>query len=892
MSRASAVRDFSSRAPTSWTWDSVLLKACDVSLAGVVLVAPLFLGGYPPLGRLVYVILACAAALAFGLRQCLFAEATWRRSGAEWLILAVVVLLLVQLAPLSTATLHRVAPDVVNRMPLWQEGASGPVHFGPWKSISVTPRETRGGLVLFLAHALVFLTLVQRLHQREDVERVLTWMALSAAGMAVLALAQYFFGNGKFLWVYMHPARDTNYAVKGAFFSQNHFAQFLALGLGPLIWLTRRHFEERGADENSRAARAGWKQRAAPILLVAALAAVGFGGLMTYSRGGVAALFVATVVCVGVYVWKRLLGFRSVAGLAVVAVIASLAILAYGYEPLTRRLGTLHESESLDELSHARAKLWRAMLQASANHRLFGSGVGSHMQVYPTYLNENIDNRMTHGENGYLQVLLETGVAGAALLAAGAAVGLFWAGRSVWRGDGTIIACAAPVLGGLLASLTQSLGDFVWYIPACMSSTVVLLACACRLHQLSRPEVEGEADEETRAIPRVLWIGVASLLLSLTAAMVRDRVPPALAAPYWNQYEVLWLRSSGKSVWTTEGETIAPDSPGLTARLMEYLDSALQRDPDNALANLRMAEMCLRTFDIRQQNSENAMPLTQVRDAAVASNFKNREEQDQWLTAAIGPNRECLDRAARCARRSLHLCPLQGDAYVYLANIAFLDGLRDNAKHALIDQAERLRPYSGTVLVAVGQEAAIEGDVPRAMDYCKRAFRQNPESQQCVIEWLAGRINAQQFIDIFEPDLRGLGSIYMRFRFLNYRDDAIYAGERYAAALEAEAERRTGAAAAQLWSVATGVHQYAGKNEQALACSERAVRSAPGDAAARRTYGFQLLEAARYDDAVVQFQWCLRYDADDQPAQSGLNRAMHRGLTSPATANGTTPVQR
>jgi tetratricopeptide (TPR) repeat protein/O-antigen ligase len=886
MNRASELRDFSFRSGSgSWTWEQALLWCCDAGLAGVVFIAPLFMGGRHPVGKLVYVVFACLAAGAYCLRQCLLPEARWRRSGAEWLILAVVVLLMVQITPLSPGLLKQFSPGLVKLLPLWQDGGDSPAVMGAWRTVSVTPRETRAGLVIFLAHVLVFLTVVQRISTRNDVERLLRWLAAAASGMAALALAQYFCGNGRFLWIYMHPARDTFSAAKGSFENQNHLAQFLAMGLGPLIWLAWRRFESLQAVSPSRRPKEfNWRAQAPSVLIMAALTAVGVAGLLAFSRGGVIALFTAAALCVFLYAWKKLLGVRSLAALGAVGVAASLAILAYGYDPLVREIGSLQDSQSIEELSEARAKLWSAMLQASRNHLVLGAGVGSHVHVYPTYLEEFYNKKFTHGENGYLQVLLETGIAGCVLLGLGIGLAVFWSARVLWRGDPANVACAAPLVAGLAASLVQSLGDFVWYIPACMSLAVILLACICRLHQISG-EVDDEAAEAHEAvIPRITWLGATVLLLSLSAAMFRDRAPPALAAPHWDNYRGLWLRSTGQSVWSSQEEQIERTNPALIARIIEHLEAVVRRDPDDAEANFRLAYFYQKMFDLRQQTADNAMDLMQIRDAALSSGFSSRKQQDQWLAAAIGENRSYLDQAAWRLRRSLRLCPLQGEAYVCLAKTSFLDGLGQEAQSAYVKQAELLRPFEGAVLVAIGKEAIVAGDPQRAVNAWKQAFHCNPESQQTVVDLLAGRAPAMDVVNDLEPDLRGMARLFVRYRALNRLDDAKFVAGRYAPMLEDEANRLQGAAAARPWFSASIVYLFLEDPERALACIEQAVRAAPGEANYRRAYAFRLLEAGRYDDAIKQFQWRLRRDPNDESAKAGLARAMRRGLTTPPVA--------
>ena len=70
----------------------------------------------------------------------------------------------------------------------------------------------------------------------------------------------------------------------------------------------------------------------------------------------------------------------------------------------------------------------------------------------------------------------------------GAGLALWWClGTLRAAEDQAAAACCGALVGSLAASLIHSLGDFVWYIPACMSLTVITLACVCRLRQLAVP---------------------------------------------------------------------------------------------------------------------------------------------------------------------------------------------------------------------------------------------------------------------------------------------------------------------------------------------------------------------------------------------------------------------
>ena len=857
-----------------------LLQLVDAGLIGVIFVAPLLMGGRGDIGRLVYVSLVCFAAVCWLGRQCLLADARWRWSGLEWVLIGGVLLVVLQLTPQTRALL-----------PLWSPQAAAEPPLGVWNQLTLSPEATRGGLITFVAHGLLFLVLVQRIRDVQDVKRLVRWLALAAVGMAILGLAQLLFGNGKFLWIYEHPSRDTYRVVKGTFQNQNHFAHFLALGIGPLLWWL--HCLWTAAPRASfRAGGSSGRREIPKHALTIGLGLVAFAGLLTFSRGGVIAMFAATAISLGLLIWRGMLGKKSLVAIGGLAVVTGGALMIYGYEPLAARLSTLRDSRSLDELSQARRALWAAHLRVIPQFALSGTGVGSHPYIYPTYMEEDFDVEFTHGENGYLHLMVETGISGLVLLLAAAATILFWCGRLVrCTGESEFLALAAALLPGLAASLLHSLGDFVWYIPACLSLTIVLAACVCRLYQLNASGTDGERlsprivwrhrlrrwflDGGEIAVPRGAWVVASAGLIGLAISLIAGRLPSALAAPHWEAYFKLARAAKHATAEATPAE-LAEQSAAMAGHLAE----TLRRAPYHPRANLRMAAMCLSQFDVRQQHSENPMPLSQIRDAALASQFPTREAQDQWLAAATGENRRLLDSALRHAQAALRLCPLQGEGYVYLAELAFLTSASPQLKHAFVDQALRVRPYSGVVLLAAGGEAALVEDHERALRYWKQAFHLDREQQTRIIEMLAFQTPADVFLEHFRPDREGLGRLYRFYRARALPDPAKYVGTRYVAELESEAQHRDGATAAALWDSAGEVYGHLGDTRKVAECAQQAVFHTPDDFARRRRLAGALLNNHQYDEAIQQLQWCLARRPDDAGLRQDLERVNRHRLAS------------
>ena len=60
---------------------------------------------------------------------------------------------------------------------------------------------------------------------------------------------------------------------------------------------------------------------------------------------------------------------------------------------------------SIDELDirGARRKLWAADLEAVSHSPLFGTGAGSHAEIYRTFYHDYAGVEYTHAESGYIQ---------------------------------------------------------------------------------------------------------------------------------------------------------------------------------------------------------------------------------------------------------------------------------------------------------------------------------------------------------------------------------------------------------------------------------------------------------------------------------------------------------
>jgi tetratricopeptide (TPR) repeat protein len=911
---STATRTASLTGPALW-----LGQFTDACLAALLIFAPLFMGGRGPIGQFVFVLLPVLAAVAWFARRALLGGANWRWSGAEWLLISGAALVILQLTPIPQSLLFQLSPAAKDLLPLWIVGESGSAwQLGEWSTLSLTPDFTREALAIYVAYAVLFLVLVQRLETLEDIRQLLRVVAVAAIVMAVIGLAQFFSGSTKFLWVYEHPARTACKVVRGAFQNENHLAHFLSLGLGPLIvWSI--HSRQKTKRHGSASRTSSWQKSpldqvmgsaAQPILLVS-LVLVVLAGLLTFSRGGVLTMAIALIACVGVMRWKSLIDRRATLILGAAVVVNLAAILIFGYDSLSTELGTIFHSSSLNEKLASRGDLWRAMSEGISHFFRAGTGIGSHREVYPIFMEQGHGVEFTHGESGYLPLLLEAGVCGLALMLLGIVTSFYWVTRALFfrgmtqtaspkqqeKSSATpLVICACAIAPSLVASVVHSVADFVWYIPGCMVMTIAQVACACRLYQLARDSSNVSSRAATMgqqgarfSMSAKTCVALAVLFLVPGWSIVRIALFPALASLDWEAYLKYSVVRSDNGLATPSQER------DRLAGMERHLTAVLQNDPRNARAHVRLAAVYLEQFEVAQRASENAMDLLQIRDAALASKFPSKAAQDAWLNIAFAETRPLLDKAQTHSRIAVRLSPLQGLGYIQLSELSFLESPSPILKKSYVDQAARVRPHAGPVLYSRGKEAALAGDATTAFKLWKEAFHQDPKIRQVLIDSLTNQMPAGFFIMCFEPDTQSLEPLFYRYIANGRMDDAKFVAQKFAPSLCTDAPKKVPSEAARCWHKAQEIYFWLEEYEKALACVQHAVELSPSEFEYRLALARLLARHQRFAEAEAHFEWCVRRRPESEDLRREIAEFKIQSLQNPAApkmAEQSTPPDR
>jgi len=270
-----------------------------------------------------------------------------------------------------------------------------------WRSISLEPGATEERLLWYLALLLGFMSVRTRVANHRRRSFYLAALVGSVAAMALFALVQAQAGNGKIYWL-----RETRVSAHpfGPYVNPTHLGGLMELAVPPLVALAWSRLRLRGRDALYEA-RFTLAALAAAICLAAGLA----------SSSKMAAMLLA-----GSLIFLGAFGARShrmrliVVGVTLALII--LGVAAMSGSTLGSRVISYVEQADTEYLLEGRAAVWQASAAMLADFPVTGSGYGSFREVFPRYTPPGAWLRFAQAHNDYLEVLLEGGLVGFALL--------------------------------------------------------------------------------------------------------------------------------------------------------------------------------------------------------------------------------------------------------------------------------------------------------------------------------------------------------------------------------------------------------------------------------------------------------------------------------------------
>jgi O-antigen ligase len=394
---------------------------------------------------------------------------------ANWpliLIAIMTIVILAQLVPLP--------PDIWKRLPghaIVANGYWAAEISAPWLPISLTPSATWDALLGLVPPVALFIaTVTLDVGERRWLAAGVVVVVLTSVGLGMLQLA-----GGEESGLRIYAITNPKSAV-GFFANRNHLAALLASGL-PLTGYLAARWAGRGSWRILFWASAG--------LGVAVVIAVGV--FATGSRAGLLLTLIGAVgaVMVVLRAWATAPGPRW--RFAALVAPAVLALAAGGLVGLATDPG-LERAVMARSGPELRLSLNPEVAKAGLAFAPLGSGVGSFAPVYQMF--EPVESMgpafVNHAHDDFIEVWLEAGVAGVALVLAFLAwwVSATWSFVQDRRGHGAALSLAGSLIVGML--LIHSLVDYPLRTPA----LAVLFAFACGLIVPAKNSAHSEAGSE------------------------------------------------------------------------------------------------------------------------------------------------------------------------------------------------------------------------------------------------------------------------------------------------------------------------------------------------------------------------------------------------------------
>lgn len=370
------------------------------------------------------------------------------------LMVGTVAVALVQVIPLP--------PELWSRLPGRVPIARGFDLLGqprPWLPLSLAPYDTIVSALWLLPPYAIVVGMLRAGAYRHS------WLALAMlfatlTGIVVGALQVTSADPAQSPW-YFYSITNYGRAV-GLFANSNHMATLLVVTI-PFVVAMYGPQSSRKHHVQSSAGRA--------VILGGAMLAILAGIALNGSLAGIG--LAIPVLAASLFIFSPTRGRQARWALTIVGLLAFISVAAVLTSPFQNNLTTA----GVEADYSSRYTTFSNGLRAAADHFPVGSGIGTFVNIYPSYENPVIADRwfVNHAHNDYIELALETGIAGIFLMLGFI---LWWAGRAAAVWGAPVVnhyARAATIASG--AILAHSMVDY----PLRMSAIAAVFAVCVAL---------------------------------------------------------------------------------------------------------------------------------------------------------------------------------------------------------------------------------------------------------------------------------------------------------------------------------------------------------------------------------------------------------------------------
>ena len=407
----------------------------------------------------------------------------------------------------------------------------------------------------------------------------------------------------------------------------------------------------------------------------------------------------------------------------------------------------------------------------------------------------------------------------------------------------------------------------------------IQLACVCRLYRMPR-DGSGDGGQESKVsggtgrVPQLGRLIALGGVLAAGAWMVFIKLPATLAEPDRMRY--ITIAVAGPEFYVDDEDRRAAQ---LEKRQAAF--RAVRFNPHDSRLQEQAGVAYVEWFNERQEQSENPLPLGQLRDAITTSQFESPAAMQEWLNRAVGKNVKLLRIAMKHLRLALRESPLRAGSYVQLAELSFLDTTRAETESAYLKQAVALRPHDPAVLFAVGRHVLLTGDQDRAMDSWRVAFEHSQRFRGIIADLLAGQVTPEFFLEKLKPDWASLSLLAQAFARAGRGDEARQMWVRFVS--DGRQQLKMSLTDAEYQSAVLGLRAAnlaLDEPDEAIRVMTRGLKRLPYSFPLRQALGMDLSAENRFSEAAEHLQWCAARQPDNKGLQHAAARAVKERLKS------------
>jgi O-antigen ligase len=315
-------------------------------------------------------------------------------------------------------------------------------------------------LLLYAAYGMIVFVVTQTLRRTSQFELMAKLFTAYGAAVAAFAVLQGIAPNGKLYWIF--PLEQGG-SIFGPYVNHNHYAGLMEMLTPFPLVLAATNFSRGG--------------RKIAVAGIAALMAASI--FLSGSRGGMTAFLVQMLALGVLLIRKRQGSWKQPLMLGAFLALVLVFLLWLGGNELTRRLASIH-SEAREEISGGlRLTIDRDCLRMLLKRPVLGWGLGTFPVVYPEFRSFYTTFFVNQAHNDYLQLLVETGLAGFSIAVWFLVLVFRRAAAKLenWSDTGSGAMTVAALLG-CVGILVHSFLDFNLQIPANAALFYVLCALA------------------------------------------------------------------------------------------------------------------------------------------------------------------------------------------------------------------------------------------------------------------------------------------------------------------------------------------------------------------------------------------------------------------------------